>query len=224
MTARGCVRVSLRSLTLLFAPAFVAFGQATCPTTGEQKLAVLQLDFQSIPFANGWYTQQEWRDIFFSTSARSFAGYYREVSYGRTWFAGDVIGPIPMGRTYSYDANGRNEALSAAIQIAGASIDFRQYSRLLILFPISGTTWYGYGGGCMMVESPTGNFPAGVVFLAVGVGSKRTPDNIIYQATHEFGHNFGPHHAAALDFSPRVLGAPGVIGTFTVGGDPFTIM
>lgn len=65
------------------------------PQVGDRKLLVLLVDFSDQP---GVYTQSSWQTVFFG--AGGFADYYREVSYSKLNYSGDIIGVsggVPVG-------------------------------------------------------------------------------------------------------------------------------
>src|ERR1700693_2074626 len=79
-----------------------AAANSTCGSIGEEKTAVLMLEFPGVPFPYSLITPSELHDMYFSTSKPSLDGYLREASYGKTFVTGDVFGPFTLDQNYDY--------------------------------------------------------------------------------------------------------------------------
>jgi uncharacterized protein (TIGR03437 family) len=213
------------SLLLLTGNELVARDYTVCPAQGESKVAVLLLDFPFIAFPTTWYTSDEWRTMFFSSSPPSMTSFFTEVSYGKTQLKGDVFGPIHLSKTYQYAVTSeRVDALKEAIGIVGKTADMREYDRFVVLMPVNSGSGGNGGGDCMPWEAPTGYFSARVVFLGIDIRAKPSVSALLYLINHEMGHNLGPHHATFLGFGANTVGPPGALGNFVDYGDPYSVM
>jgi len=197
-----------------------------CTTIGAQNTAVIQVtDAQNPAFPAGFtptYFQQE----FFGTSSGSLASdsvnrVVQEMSNGQASVTGQVFGPFNLALSY---ACGNDDALlAAAIAAADPSIDFTQYRRVAIVFPISSCTYGGLGTiGCQTQSTSEGNVQISVSWLPIVPSSQTQLKTGVFG--HEFGHNLGLHHADTDDFGNLPLGRLGVLGTSVEYGDRFSIM
>jgi hypothetical protein len=151
-------------------------------TMGEQRIAVLLVNFadnvvQPITAASA-------NTLVFD----SIDKYYREASFGQTWFKGQVFGyyTIAMSKTVCDPYGMASQAEAAA---AAAGVDLSAFNRKVFLFPRNACTWAGLGnvGGSSTRAWANGSFAT----LTVG---------------HELGHNYGLHHAHAYDCDVAPLG------------------
>lgn len=165
--------------------------------TGEHRVLVVLVNFQdkqTQPFTR----EQAQAVVFGSTS-----NFFREVSYGQTWFTGDVHGwyTIPVSSTAcdtAAIANYAQQAASAAGAIPAA------YDHLVFAFPQNACAWQG--------RATVGGSPAQVWvndWFELGI------------VGHELGHNFGLYHSKSLDCGAASIGTN---CTITEYGDLFDIM
>ncbi|EOU2548279.1 Ig-like domain-containing protein [Vibrio parahaemolyticus] len=152
-------------------------------TFGEQRTLVLLVNFQDNP-QQPW-TIDEVKDMVFG----KVNDFYKENSFGQTWLSGDVQGYYTLPINSSCDYKGFESYITAAAEADG--IDTSSYSRKVYIYPkVENCGWSGMG--------------------TVGGNPSRAWINGAFRLNtigHELGHNFGLHHAQALE-----------CGTNTVGG------
>ncbi|HCH3497371.1 TPA: cadherin-like domain-containing protein [Vibrio parahaemolyticus] len=152
-------------------------------TFGEQRTLVLLVNFQDNP-QQPW-TIDEVKDMVFG----KVNDFYKENSFGQTWLSGDVHGYYTLPINSSCDYKGFESYITAAAEADG--IDTSSYSRKVYIYPkVENCGWSGMG--------------------TVGGNPSRAWINGAFRLNtigHELGHNFGLHHAQALE-----------CGTNTVGG------
>ena len=182
-TFRHAGRLTASLLFLLLSLAAVPAGSAFAATTGEQKTAVILVNFQdeatqpiSVAAANTL--------VFGKVS-----DFYWEGSYQKTFLSGNTFGwfTIPVSKTICNVALIAQEADKAA---TAAGVNLAAYDRLIYLAPQNSCTVTGYNSG------PT--LPSRTWIL-----SNQFNDRVI---AHELGHNFGLLHSQALDCGATTLG------------------
>jgi len=212
----------------------VASGEVTadtaspCSTTGDQKTAVLLINYPSTPLTSG-YTTSYVNNIFFGP-APSVTDYWREASYGTTSASGQVFGPFTLDADYTCDQ--QDDILQAAIQAADSTVDFTAYQRIFLILPVTVAGGCAYDGiaqlGCSLLQSPSkGSFTASATWIesiTIGPNIYGALGGLLQTAIHEGGHNFGLRHASSLDYDTVPAGAPGTDGTHSEYGDPFSSM
>ena len=150
--------------------------------TGEHRVLVMMVNFQdkqTQPF-----TREQAQAVMFGSTS----DFYREVSYGQTWFTGDVYGwyTIPVSSTTCDTTAIANYAQQAATS-AGANLT--SYDHLVYAFPQNACTWQGRGsvGGTPSQAWINEWFDLGTV-------------------GHELGHNFGLYHSRSMDCGAVSMG------------------
>jgi hypothetical protein len=212
----------------------VAADELQCTTTGVQNVAVLMFTMPSSPPFPAGFTPSYFQQLFFGPSTGQLAtdsvnSVWQEASYAQTSAAGQVLGPFALSQ--DYDCNHTSDMQTAAISAVDALVDFTQFTRLALVFPVEtcyvAGSDFAIGGlgtiGCQTMTSPSkGNFTASVSWLPI-YPNQLTP---IYLGipVHELGHNLGLNHASTEDFGNVALGSPGDPGTLDEYGDPFSVM
>ncbi|MGE6757464.1 NEW3 domain-containing protein [Corallococcus interemptor] len=202
----------------------VAAMQATsggCGVTGVQRSLVILAAFPGVPQPAA--TPQGIHDAFFSTTQRSLATYWSEVSEGRTTTTGAVRGWYTLDRAYSCSET--DAMRDAAVRAADADVDFRQYDRIFIVHPnpLQGCAYAGQATlSCGQVATADGTVTASVAWLVADWMTN--PDTAVKLVTHEAGHNLSLNHAGSRDFGAEPLGMPGTLGSIDEYGDRFSSM
>jgi M6 family metalloprotease-like protein len=194
-------------------------GALSCTTSGEQKVAVILVNFPSVSLPAS-VTASSMQTAFFG-AGRSLDTYWREVSGGAAWATGSVFGPYTLSTGYTCD---QFDAIrTAAIQAADPHADFRQYNRLFLIVPNAGSCSIGRGSlGCSSHSSSDGSFTASTTWLRADYLTAN--DATLSVAAHEGGHNLGLDHASSLDHGAVAVGAPGVEGTHSEYGNWYSVM
>jgi len=199
-----------------------------CTTTGGQKTAVLLINYPSTPLTSG-YTTSYVDNVFFGP-APSVTDYWREASYGTTSASGQVFGPFTLDADYTCDQ--QDDILQAAIRAADSTVDFTAYQRIFLILPVTVAGGCAYDGmaqlGCSVMQSPgKGSFTASATWIesiTILPNIYGALGGLLQTAIHEGGHNFGLRHATSLDYGTVPAGPPGVDGTHSEYGDPFSSM
>jgi M6 family metalloprotease-like protein len=199
-----------------------------CTTTGDQKTAVLLINYPSTPLTSG-YTTSYVNSVFFGP-APSVTDYWREASYGTTSASGQVFGPFTLDADYTCDQ--QDDILQAAINAADSTVDFTAYQRIFLILPVTVAGGCAYDGmaqlGCSVMQSPSkGSFTASATWIesiTILPNIYGALGGLLQTAIHEGGHNFGLRHASSLDYDTVPAGPPGTDGTHSEYGDPFSSM
>lgn len=192
-------RLTAAALSVLAAAAAMASAHAALPTTGEQRTAVLLVNFQddtSRPI-----TPTDARAMVFG----QVSDFYWEASYGKTFLSGDVYGwfTIPVSRDTCDTALFAREADRLAL---GAGVDVNAFDRVVYVMPDNVCSGAGYNSGA-------DTLPARTWLLSNNLSTRLF--------AHEMGHNFSLLHSQSLDCGATALG-----GTCTASsyGDPSDTM
>ncbi|MGH9868520.1 MAG: NEW3 domain-containing protein [Candidatus Polarisedimenticolia bacterium] len=198
----------------------------SCSVTGDQRTVVLLVNFPNHTLPP-YLSVENVRNFFFGNDGgTSLNGYWQETSYGLASASGDVFGPYQLGQNFTCD--GYNAIRPAAIAAADADVDFRQYTRIFIVFPQSTCTFGGVADlGCSTHTSGDGQFTASGAFLwGTHIANQPDPRRYgVFVSAHEGGHNLGLHHANWINFGSEPLSLPGTQPVQILEyGDPFSAM
>jgi len=181
---------------------------------GEQKTVVLFVDFQNTtPPAD--VTRAGIQDLVFT----QMKNYYKENSYNKlTDITGDVF---PASGWYELSINrtcNTSDVLSKSVQAADSEVDFRNYTRLIIVVPTISCGWLGAAS----VGKSNVNTADGTVGLSISWNAAIT----LPVFGHEYGHNLGVHHAGYLNCGEKVVTQWCIdsAGAYREYADPFGIM
>ncbi|MHC4696439.1 MAG: metallopeptidase domain-containing protein [Planctomycetota bacterium] len=167
------------------------------PNLGEQRTVVLLVNSQDNPI-QPITGQQVWNKFFNDTNPSSVTSWVEEVSYGKAFMTGDVLGwyTLPIAESNLCTDSG----VAASIAAADADVFFPDYARLFIIYPDAGCWWSGWG--------------------TIGMSSFSTDDGTVSMSCsringtqwiagvgiHEFGHNLGGEHANDWECGGSIIG------------------
>ena len=125
-----------------------------CRTTGPQNIAYLIATMPSaLTFPTG-FNPSFFQQTAFGTSRFTLNHYWQESSYGLASATGQVFGPFALPQDYSCSQS--NQLQTAILQAASASVDFTQYSRIAVIFPVAACYFGGLGTiGCQTLPNRT---------------------------------------------------------------------
>lgn len=188
-------------------------GASACSNTGEQRVAVILLNFpgQTLPSSVNAAN--------LLTAMTAVDTHWREASYGLTSGNSDVLGPFTLSQGYTCSQT--DQIRTAGIVAADSSVDLRQYTRLVFVFP---GNCGGLGTiGCRNNSSPTrGSFTASIAWL--GQDFSGTAGLAACAIVHEIGHGMGLSHASSVRYGTQVLGGLNASGTDDEYGDRYSLM
>ena len=145
---------------------------------------------------------------------------------------GRIAGPYLLSSNFNSDSTGASfcdylDMKQAAIDAAGAAVNFPAFNRVVIVMPNNGAcNWAGVSSiGYWSGSSVDGAFTASFHWLRADTIPTRATG--VQLASHELGHGFGLNHARSRQYpgaTPQPLGAIGAAGVLTEYGDPFATM
>jgi len=159
---------------------------------GENKILIISGEYGDYP------TNLDTEEIrhFTFEGFPSINGYYEENSYGKSWFEGDVIGPLYLGDIKPtgmpcWPLNHQNKITITEdfIEAVDSLINFTEYKRIIFLLGDNCANGFGEIGPAVH-ETSDGE----VIQTWAWVSSYRVSD-FIHIASHELGHNFGTLHS-----------------------------
>ncbi len=169
------------------------------PVLGEQPTIVLLLNY--LDDLSEWLTPSEVGELVFDESdPDSVTGRLLELSYGKTWLAGDVTDWITLPINKS-DCSAYLRPYSSIFQntvdFVDPMVDFSLYRRVLVVSKVCGGV-ASYGD--ISVDTDEGQVQ---VSVALGPVSRTyTPQTLI----HELGHCFELTHPGGLECGDLVVG------------------
>jgi len=179
-----------------------------------------------------------WQPQYFGTNTpppKSANTYWQEASFGLTSGTGDFKTNLTF--TSNEDCTNTDQLASDAIAAAKAGlVDFTNYSRISIIYPVGSCGFGGLGTiGCYAADSRI-NHPYSITWIPA-ISYYNNTYVLWGLIAHELGHNLGLAHSSSLNFGSIPLGAldytdpypnsgtagPGV-GNRVEYGDPYTVM
>jgi hypothetical protein len=178
---------------------------ATCSAFGQQRTAILFLTFpnNTPAFPSGTDSASLWTSIVTGPNP-SVNGVWNEVSNGQTSASVDVFGPFALPQLY--DCTTTSAMQTAALTAAASTVDFTQYNRIVLVFPVSSCSFGGLGNiGCQSANSIV-NHEFSIVWFPIFSSYSTSFPNYWGGLSHELGHNLGMDHSNTLDFGSLSLG------------------
>ncbi len=189
----------------------------TCSTTGVQRIAVILLTMPGATSFPAGFDNTYFQQLFFGTG-NSLDTYWQESSYGLSSATGTVYGPFALPQSYPCE---QSDAIATAALQAASGVDFTQFDRVALVFPVSTCTYGGLGTiGCWETIVPGQNIS--VAWLPIFPYQQTF--NYVGTVTHELGHNLGLNHSNTVNYGNIPLGALDSVGSNVEYGDPFSVM
>jgi hypothetical protein len=159
---------------------------ANISSVGEKRVLVYLVNFEDIPTSQPWSVEYMRNRVFEDVNQ-----FNREVSFGKTYLTGDVVGwiTVPLKSTEVCSGGLVSSRFNAEADKAATAKGFspQEYPYRLYVFPRTNCGWAGLGS----VGSP-GRIPGGGRAWINGA----TQRSVI---AHELGHNIGLLHSNALN-------------------------
>jgi M6 family metalloprotease-like protein len=210
-----------------------------CSTLGPQKILTVLVNLPSYKLPQA-ATSAFMQGVLFgnagggtsSTPDWNVNDFWLEASDGKTSVhpESNVVGPLNLDSNFNDNGSGTDYCNNygmrdAVIAALDSQVDFRQYSRILIVMPNNQACgWSGSANiGCRSMTSPgDGSFQASVAWQRADTMTSR--GSAVQLTTHELGHNLTLSHSNSLDFGSEPLGPIGDSGVGTEYGDIFSTM
>ncbi len=198
--------------------------QVSCSTTGAQRVAVIKVKF---PGTSPSLPNAELRDWMFGSTGQTLNRFWQENSSGAAWATGDVFPAgtnswYTLNREYSCDESAALR--DAALKAANAATDFRNYSRVIVVFPrpSSGCSFAGRSSVGCWLSNPDGG--STLSYSLQVLESMSSQSRSLELTAHESGHQLGLYHASAVEYGADALGAPSASGKRLEYGDRYSTM
>ncbi len=183
-----------------------SLGPGYISTLGNQRLLVLLVN-PSDSITSPISVEEAKDKIFNVNNPDSTNSYFREVSYNKMFFSGDVHGWVTIPYTKEQICNlqtrGPLKIEQAIINQTQNEVDYRKYSRVLIVYSNNCGSLYGSSFIAPFTYS-TNNGNVRLTFSEV-YSLPRLSDST---SNHELGHNLGLMHANAINCGPEFIKNP----------------
>lgn len=174
---------------------------------GEQKMLVLLLQFTDSPVKP--FTATEAKDIFINGRTNDF---YKEQSYGKAYFSGDLHGWIDLTRASNDCSSVDVSDPTITKYLINNRIDLGKYDRLVFAINSSCSRFGGYSSvGRWGVAFNGQNYNLSYALIAElssfkNMDSGSVPfSRVDFILSHELGHSLGLSHAYGLDCNDEIL-------------------
>ncbi len=195
-----------------------------CSPTGAQRIAVLKVKF---PGSNPSLSNAELTDWIFGSTGLTVNRFWQENSNGAAWAEGDVYPAgadswFTLDREYSCSES--SAMRQAALNAANNAVNFRDYGRVVIVFPkpSSGCSFAGRASVGCWVTNPDGG--SALSYSLQALQSMSTRSRTVELTTHEGGHMLGLYHGAAVEYGADAVGPPNSGGSRQEYGDRYSSM
>jgi hypothetical protein len=173
---------------------------------GKNKILVLIGEYGDLPF--GYNLDIIQNEVFGDN--KSLNQFFIENSDNKSWFEGDIIGPLYLGENHppltTIDGAFASVPLMAEnmILIADPLVNFTEYKRIMFIFGYPG--FDGYGIALAGVGFQEEYLPDGIVNVSKSyyiISALNISKTIYTLFSHELGHNFGALHSHFLNCGPN---------------------
>ena len=158
LTVQGLRSGNRIAVTGIFAQAPAASPQ--CTTTGQQNIAVLMVTTPLNPAFPPEFTSSAVQQKFFGPATddlhtESVNSLWQQMSDGQTSATGQVFGPFGLSQDYNCDDE-YSKLKAAAVSAADPAVDFTQFNRVALLFPVQTCSYGGLSTiGCQSMTTPS---------------------------------------------------------------------
>lgn len=184
----------MKSVLAAFA-AVCAFAQQPASTIGAQRTIAVPVTFSDTP-STCPFTSADLRTTVFGDDPAQLSGFYRSVTAGRVWLAGDVPECVTLPTSY-YTCGGTalpdvNQAVARVLAARGYNMDL--YNRRILAMSSFPCPWAALGSLGAVADYP-GGVEYSVTWARCGYNPYNSLTPVACPLAHEFGHNLGMTHA-----------------------------